>query len=94
MSEDWLLSGWLMALRTDALVAGVLLCMIILLAALLSSQFSFRIRTERALREREAHYRLLANNIADVIILIDARGTPALSSRIPSNRCWACARRT
>jgi diguanylate cyclase (GGDEF)-like protein/PAS domain S-box-containing protein len=74
MSEDWLLSSWLVALRTDALVAGVLLCMIILLAALLSSQFSFRIRTERALREREAHYRLLANNIADVIILIDARG--------------------
>ena len=25
------------------------------------------------LREREAHYRLLANNIADIIILIDAR---------------------
>ncbi len=74
MSEDWLLAGWLVALRTDALVAGVLLCMIILLAALLSSQFSFRTETERALREREAHYRLLANNIADVIILIDARG--------------------
>jgi hypothetical protein len=33
MSEDWLLSAWSMALRTDALVAGVLLCMIILLAA-------------------------------------------------------------
>ena len=30
-------------------------------------------KTERALREREAHYRLLANNIADIIILIDAR---------------------
>ena len=74
MSEDWLLSGWLVTLRTDAIVAGVLLCMIILLAALLSSQFNFRIKTERALREREAHYRLLANNIADVIILIDARG--------------------
>jgi diguanylate cyclase (GGDEF)-like protein/PAS domain S-box-containing protein len=74
VSEDWLLSGWLATLRTDALVAGVLLCIIILLAALLSSQFRFRIRTERALRESEAHYRLLANNIADIIILIDARG--------------------
>ena len=30
-------------------------------------------KTERTLREREAHYRLLANNIADIIILIDAR---------------------
>jgi diguanylate cyclase (GGDEF)-like protein/PAS domain S-box-containing protein len=74
MSEDWLLSGWLMTLRTDALVAGVLFCMIILLAALLSSQFRFRINTEQRLRERESHYRLLANNIADVIILIDAQG--------------------
>ena len=74
MSEDWLLSGWSMALRTDALVAGVLLCIIILLAAVLSSQFRFRIQTEQRLREREAHYRLLANNIADIIILIDARG--------------------
>ena len=75
MSEDWLLSAWSAALRTDALVAGVLLCMIILLAALLSAQFNFRIRTERALRQSESHYRLLANNIADVVILLNGRGT-------------------
>jgi diguanylate cyclase (GGDEF)-like protein/PAS domain S-box-containing protein len=73
MSEDWLLSDWWMTLRTDALVAGVLLCMIILLAALLSSQLRFRMKIERALRNSEAHYRLLANNIADVILLIDGR---------------------
>jgi diguanylate cyclase (GGDEF)-like protein/PAS domain S-box-containing protein len=75
MSEDWLLSAWSMALRTDAIVAAVLLCMIILLAALLSSQFNFRIRTEGALRQSESHYRLLANNIADVVILLNGRGT-------------------
>ena len=75
MSEDWLLSAWSVALRTDAIVAGVLLCMIVLLAALLSSQFNFRIRSERALRRSESHYRLLANNIADVVILLDGRGT-------------------
>jgi diguanylate cyclase (GGDEF)-like protein/PAS domain S-box-containing protein len=74
MSEDWLLAGWMTTLRTDALVAGVLLCIIILLAAVLSSQFRFRSRTERRLRDSEARYRLLANNIADIIILIDARG--------------------
>ncbi len=73
MSEDWLLSNWWMTLRTDALVAGVLLCMIILLAALLSSQLRFRMKIERALRNSEAHYRLLANNIADIILLIDSR---------------------
>src|SRR6059058_3026693 len=69
VSEDWLLSEWWKGLRTDAIVAGVLLCMILLLAALLALQFHFRGKTERALREREAHYRLLANNIADIIIL-------------------------
>src|SRR4029077_18461690 len=74
MSEDWLLSDWWVTLRTDALVAGVLLCMIILLATLLSSQLRFRMKIERALRNSEAHYRLLANNIADVILLIDGRG--------------------
>jgi diguanylate cyclase (GGDEF)-like protein/PAS domain S-box-containing protein len=73
MSDEWLLSDWWKTLRTDAIVASVLLCMILLLAAVLFLQFRFRMKTERTLREREAHYRLLANNIADIIILIDAR---------------------
>ena len=73
ISEDWLLFDWRKTLRTDAIVAAVLLCMILLLATVLFSQFRFRMKTERTLREREAHYRLLANNIADIIILIDAR---------------------
>jgi PAS domain S-box-containing protein len=60
-------------LRTDAMVSAVLLCMILLLAAVLFSQFRFRMKTERTLRKSEEHYRLLANNIADIIILIDAR---------------------
>jgi diguanylate cyclase (GGDEF)-like protein/PAS domain S-box-containing protein len=81
MSEDWLLSGWWKGLRTDAIVAGVLLCMILMLAALLALQFRFRNKIERALREREAHYRLLANNIADIIILIDARSLLRYVSR-------------
>jgi diguanylate cyclase (GGDEF)-like protein/PAS domain S-box-containing protein len=74
-SESELLASWWADLRTDALVAGVLLCMIILLAALLSSQFRFRMKTERELREREAKYRLFADNIADILILFDGRGT-------------------
>src|SRR5207237_1000945 len=73
VSEDWMLADWRTGLRTDVIVAGVLLCMILLLAALLALQFHFRSKTERMLRKREAHYRLLANNIADIIILIDAR---------------------
>ena len=81
VSEDWLLSEWWKGLRTDVIVAGVLLCMILMLAALLALQFHFRSKTERALREREAHYRLLANNIADIIILIDARSLLRYVSR-------------
>lgn len=73
-SEEWVLSDWRKTLRTDAIVSAVLLFMILLLAAVLFLQFRFRLRSERALRQREAHYRLLANNIADIIILIDARG--------------------
>ncbi len=73
-SENELLAGWRATLRTDALVGGVILSMIVLLAALLSSQFRFRARTERALREREARYRLLADNVADIVILFDRTG--------------------
>lgn len=71
--EEWLLSDWRKTLRTDAVVASVLLCMILLLTAVLTSQFRFRMKTERSLRKSEERYRLLANNIADIIILIDAR---------------------
>lgn len=73
-SESEMLESWWRTLRTDALVGAVLLCMIVLLAALLSSQFRFRLKTERALRERETRYRLLADNIADIVILLDGRG--------------------
>ncbi|WOH69113.1 diguanylate cyclase [Bradyrhizobium sp. BWA-3-5] len=81
MSEDWLLSEWWKGLRTDAIVAGVLLCMILMLAAVLALQFRFRNKIERTLREREAHYRLLADNIADIIIAIDANGLLRYVSR-------------
>ena len=73
ISEEWLMSDWWKTLRTDGIVATVLMCMILLLTTVLFSQFRFRMKTERALREREARYRLLANNIADIILLIDAR---------------------
>jgi diguanylate cyclase (GGDEF)-like protein/PAS domain S-box-containing protein len=74
-AENALLANWWRTLRTDAMVCAVLLCMIILLAAVLSAQFRFRLKTERALREREARYRLLADNIADIVILLDGHGT-------------------
>jgi diguanylate cyclase (GGDEF)-like protein/PAS domain S-box-containing protein len=81
VSEDWLFADWWKTLRTDSIVAGVLLCMIVMLAALVSLQLRSRTRTVRALRQSEAHYRLLADNIADIIILIDARGLLRYVSR-------------
>ena len=81
ISEQWLLADWRKTLRTDAMVAIVLFGMILLLAAVLFSQFRFRMKTERTLRKREAHYRLLADNIADIIILIDARSLLRYVSR-------------
>ncbi len=73
ISEDWLLSHWWKTLRTDAIVATVLLSTILLLAIVLFAQLRFRMKAERTLRKSEAQHRLLANNIADIIILIDAR---------------------
>ncbi|WP_441276708.1 diguanylate cyclase [Tardiphaga sp. 172_B4_N1_3] len=72
--EDQVLAIWKSNLLSDVIVASVLLCTVILLAALLSTQFRFRLNMEHALRERESRYRLLADNIADVIILLDRFG--------------------
>jgi diguanylate cyclase (GGDEF)-like protein/PAS domain S-box-containing protein len=74
LPEHQLLASWRTNLQSDAIVALVLLCSVILLAVLLSAQFRFRLRMDRALREREARYRLLADNIADVVILFDRQG--------------------
>ncbi|WP_049766088.1 diguanylate cyclase [Rhodopseudomonas palustris] len=69
--DDDILQGWRDGLRSDIAVAALLLCCVVLLAALLTSQFRLRLSIERALRERETRYRLLADNIADVVMLLD-----------------------
>jgi diguanylate cyclase (GGDEF)-like protein/PAS domain S-box-containing protein len=75
LTEDELLAEWRQNLRRDAIVAAILMCSVILLAALLTAQFRARSKAERDLREREAHYRLLADNSADVVVLLDREGT-------------------
>ncbi len=74
-SESEILSNWRAALRTDALVGAMMLGLIVVSAALLWSQFRFRRKTERELFERERRYRLLSDNIADIVILLDGHGT-------------------
>lgn len=44
------------------------------MAALLSSRLRFRTGLERALRDREARVRLLADNIGDIVIVMDRKG--------------------
>lgn len=69
--EENVLAGWRSHLRTDLAVAATSLCSVILLALLLSAQLRLRARVETTLREREEQYRLLADNIADVVLVLD-----------------------
>ena len=75
LTEEELLAGWHHDLRNDVAVGLLLMCSVVLLAILLSWQFRARARVEEALREREAGYRLLAENIADVVVRLDRNGT-------------------
>lgn len=74
-SESAVLANWRSDLRSDVVVAMMLLCTVVLLGALLSAQLRSRAEIELALREREQHYRLLADNIADVIVVLDEART-------------------
>lgn len=74
LPEADVLAGWHDDLRKDGVVALVLLGGILLLAILLSKEFGKRAKVAAMLREREAGYRLLAENIADVVIRLDREG--------------------
>lgn len=74
LTEDDVLAPWRDDLRNDIFVAIILLGVVILLAALLAAQLRARARVQNELREREARYRLLADNIADVVIQLDRDG--------------------
>ena len=74
MSEDQVLAGWRQDLRNDLLVATILMGGIAVFAILLWREFSRRTAVARMLREREERYRLLAENIADVVVRLDRDG--------------------
>lgn len=73
-SEDEVLAPWQSGLRSDIIVAFVMLCTIILIASLLAAQLRYRAKIEGILREREERYRLLADNVADIVLLLDRDG--------------------
>lgn len=74
VSEDQVLAAWRADLRRDIIVALGLVAAIILLAGLITTQFVARGRIVRDLRERESRYRLLADNVADIVVMFDAEG--------------------
>lgn len=74
LSEGELLSNWRADLRSDVIVALVMFCTVIMMAALLGAQFRYRLKIEKFLRDREERYRLLADNIADIVLLLDKDG--------------------
>lgn len=72
--EDILLANWRNDLQFDLIVAAAMFCVICFMAALLSAQFRYRNKIETSLRDREQRYRLLADNIADIVIRLDRHG--------------------
>lgn len=74
LPESELLASWRADLRSDLIIAAALFCLVCFMATLLSIQFDHRSRIETSLRDREQRYRLLADNIADIVIRLDRYG--------------------
>lgn len=74
LPESELLASWRADLQSDLLIAAALFCLVCFMATLLSIQFGHRDRIEASLRDREQRYRLLADNIADIVIRLDRYG--------------------
>jgi diguanylate cyclase (GGDEF)-like protein/PAS domain S-box-containing protein len=80
-SEDVVLGAWRSDLRSDLYVTLTLLGVVIAMAVLLTLQFESRLKVQRALNERERRYHLLADNIADIVVLLDRNGNMLLVSQ-------------
>lgn len=74
LPENDLLASWRADLHSDLIIAAALFCLVCFMATLLSIQFEHRGKIETSLRDREQRYRLLADNIADIVIRLDRYG--------------------
>ena len=74
LPEGELLVGWRQDLLSDLVVVAALLCIVSFLGIVLAAQFRQRAKAEQGLRDSEHLYRLLTDNIADIVILLDRRG--------------------
>jgi diguanylate cyclase (GGDEF)-like protein/PAS domain S-box-containing protein len=74
-SEDEVLAPWRADVRSKALFAAAFLGVVALFAVALGAQFRHRQKIEKQLRDREARYRVLAENAGDVVMQFERRGT-------------------
>ena len=80
VAEDEILAGWRNDRLFDLMVAGAISGIMTVLGAVLALQFHKRSSMARALRERERGYRLLAENVGDVVSRLDLHGKRLYSS--------------
>ncbi|WP_249158137.1 diguanylate cyclase [Bradyrhizobium jicamae] len=74
LPEDQVLAAWHQDLRNDVFVALILMASVVGFAVLLSKEFGRRTQVAHMLRDREARYRLLADNIADIVLRYGRNG--------------------
>lgn len=74
LAADELLAAWRRNLRSDVLVALAFVATLAFLTVLIARQVRTNAKIGRQSRERERRYRLLADNIADIVILLDREG--------------------
>jgi diguanylate cyclase (GGDEF)-like protein/PAS domain S-box-containing protein len=74
-AEHEVLANWRRDARSDGVLALGFLATVILGATALAAQFKKRSQAERILREREARYRILAENAGDVVLQFEPDGS-------------------
>lgn len=84
-SIDDVLSIWRSELKLDALIASLLTLPIVGMTFLLAGQFRYRNRLETSLSDRKRRYRLLADNVADILFTTDLQGRFKYVSRAVGN---------
>ena len=74
VAEDAVLSAWRQDRSFDFLLASAISALLVALGSILALQFRKRSLMAKLLRERERGYRLLAENVEDVVTRIDISG--------------------
>ncbi|HLI11254.1 MAG TPA: ATP-binding protein [Alphaproteobacteria bacterium] len=72
-AEDDLLAPWRADARTDLAAGGLLCLLVVAMGTAIVVQLRRRTAAQQALSESERRYRLLADNVSDIISVIDAR---------------------